>query len=162
MTDIVTCDIVDAHKASGRIQSCNIQFKQYGAHVAFAGPVRTLKCYEDNALIKQTLATPGNGAVLVVDGGGSLRSALVGDVIGGLAVKNGWVGLLLWGALRDTDALATLPLGIKALGSNPWTSGKEGSGQLDVPVRFGDVTFKPGNWIYSDSDGVIVAGENLA
>ncbi len=161
MSDIVTCDIVDAHKASGRIQSCNIQFKQFGGTAAFAGPVRTIKTFEDNALVKQTLSSPGNGAVLVVDGGGSVRTALVGDVIAGLAVKNGWAGVILWGAVRDTDALATLSVGIKALGSNPWTSSKDGAGQLDIPVRFGDATFKLGNWVYSDADGIIVADEKL-
>jgi regulator of ribonuclease activity A len=160
--EIVTCDIVDAHKASGRIQSCAIQFRQFGAHASFAGPVRTLKTFEDNALIKQTLSTPGNGAVLVVDGGGSLRTALVGDVIAGLAVTHGWSGLILWGAVRDSQALKTLPLGIKALGTNPWTSRKDGAGHLDIPLHFGDVTFAPGKWVYSDDDGVIVAESQLA
>jgi regulator of ribonuclease activity A len=161
MTDIVTCDIVDAHKASGRIQSCAIQFRQFGGRLKFSGPVRTIKTHEDNALIKQTLSTPGNGAVLVVDGGGSLRTALVGDVIAGLAVSNGWAGLILWGAVRDSAALATLPLGIKALGTNPWTSRKDGAGQLDAPLSFGDVTFAPGKWVYSDEDGIIVADGKL-
>ena len=161
MSKIVTCDIVDAHKTSGRIQSCAIQFKQFGAQLSFAGPVRTIKTFEDNALIKQTLSTPGHGAVLVVDGGGSLRTALVGDVIAGLAVTNGWAGLILWGAVRDSLALKTLPVGIKALGTNPWTSRKDGAGQLDVQVRFGDVSFAPGNWVYSDEDGLIVADGKL-
>jgi regulator of ribonuclease activity A len=161
MTDIVTCDIVDAHKTSGRIQSCSVQFTQLGARKSFAGPIRTIKCHEDNALIKKTLSTPGNGAVLVVDGGGSLRTALVGDVIAGLAVSNGWAGLVLYGAVRDTEALKTLAIGIKALGSNPWTSGKDGAGQLDIELRFGDVTFKPGAWLYSDGDGIIVADGKL-
>jgi regulator of ribonuclease activity A len=97
-----------------------------------------------------------------VDGGGSLRSALVGDVIAGLAVANGWSGLILWGAVRDSQALKTLPLGIKALGTNPWTSRKDGAGQLDIPLHFGDVTFAPGTWVYSDDDGVIVAESQLA
>jgi regulator of ribonuclease activity A len=161
MTEIITCDIVDAHKASGRIQSCSLQFRQFGKRLSFAGPARTIKCHEDNALIKKTLSTPGNGAVLVVDGGGSLRSALVGDVIAGLAVTNGWSGLLLWGAVRDSDALATLDVGIKALGTNPWTSSKDGAGQLDIPLRFGDITVAPGNWVYSDNDGLIVADGKL-
>ena len=161
MSEIVTCDIVDANRASGRIQSCAIQFKQFGGRLSFAGPVRTLKTDEDNALIKQPLSTPGQGAVLVVDGGGSLRTALVGDVIAGLAVTNVWAGLILWGAVRDSVALKTLPVGIKALGTNPWTSRKDGAGQLDVPVRFGDVSFAPGNWVYSDEDGLIVADGKL-
>jgi regulator of ribonuclease activity A len=161
MTDVVTCDIVDAHKASGRIQSCATQFVQFGGRTSFAGPIRTIKCHEDNALIKKTLSSPGDGAVLVVDGGGSLRSALVGDVIAGLAVTNGWAGLIVHGAVRDSEALKTLPLGIKALGTNPWTSGKDGAGALDIAVRFGEATFSPGGWIYSDADGVIVADAKL-
>jgi regulator of ribonuclease activity A len=99
--------------------------------------------------------------VLVVDGGGSLRSALVGDFIAGLCQKNGWAGLVLWGAVRDTVALGSLDIGIKALGSNPWRSGKNGTGQVDVPVSFGGVEFRPGNWLYSDEDGILVSSRRL-
>ena len=118
---------------------------------SFCGLVQTVKTFEDNALIKQVLPTPGDGAVLVVDGGGSLRCALVGDVIAGLGQKNRWAGLVIWGAVRDTAALAELDLGLKALGSNPWKSVKSGSGLADVPVSFGGVTFSPGDWLYSRS-----------
>src|SRR6201995_4069042 len=117
-----TADLVDAH--ADVVRSCEVQFRQYGKRLRFHGPVRTMKCLGDNALIKQTLGTPGNGAVLVVDGGASLRSALVGDLIAGLGQKNGWSGLVLNGAVRDTRALGTLAIGIKALGSNPWRSAK--------------------------------------
>jgi regulator of ribonuclease activity A len=154
-----TADLVDAH--SDAVRSCAAQFRQFGGRVRFHGPVRTLQTLEDNALIKQALSTAGAGAVLVIDGGASLRCALVGDVIAGLAQKNGWAGLVIWGAVRDTVALGGLPLGIKALGSNPWRSSKKGTGQLDVAVSFGGVEFRPGNWLYSDEDGILVSDRRL-
>ncbi len=120
-----------------------------------------MKTFEDNALIKQVLSTPGDGAVLVVDGSGSLRCALVGDGIAGLGQQNGWAGLVIWGAVRDTAALARLDLGLKALGSNPWKSGKTGAGLADVPVSFGGLTFRPGDWLYSDEDGIVVSACRL-
>jgi len=157
--NFATADLVDDHGAS--LHSCNIQFRQFGARLRFSGPIRTIKTVQDNALIKQTLATPGNGAVLVVDGAASLRTALVGDLIGASAVKNGWAGLVLWGAVRDSVALAQLDIGIKALGTNPWKSAKAGTGEVDVPVTFGDVTFTPGHWLYSDEDGIVVSPTKL-
>ena len=154
-----TADLVDRHEA--QLRSCCVPFRQFGARSRFHGPVRTLRLFEDNARIKAVLSTPGQGAVLVVDGGGSLRSALVGDVIAGLAVDNGWAGLILWGAVRDTAALAQLAIGIKALGSNPWKSSKAGAGHADEPVTFGGVTFHPGDWVYSDEDGTVVSATEL-
>ncbi len=154
-----TADLVDEH--SDIVKSCEAQFRQYGGRARFHGPIRTLETTEDNALIKQTLSTPGNGAVLVIDGGGSMRCALVGDLIAGLGQKNGWAGLVIWGAVRDTATLATLDIGVKALGSNPWRSSKNGTGRVDVPVRFGSVQFRPGDWLYSDEDGILVSSEEL-
>ena len=154
-----TADLVDAH--SDTVRSCEAQFRQYGGRSRFYGPVRTIKTLEDNALIKQVLSTPGDGAVLVIDGEASLRSALVGDVIAGLAQKNGWSGVIVWGAVRDTLALGALDLGLKALGSNPWKSGKKGLGEVDVPVAFGGVEFRPGEWVYSDEDGILVSHRKL-
>ena len=154
-----TADLVDAH--SDVVQSCEAQFRQYGGRVRFHGPIRTIKSAEDNALVKQTLATAGNGAVLVIDGAASLRCALVGDLMAGAAEKNGWAGLVIWGAVRDTVALAGLNVGIKALGSNPWRSSKNGTGQVDVAVSFGGVEFRPGNWLYSDEDGILVSSRRL-
>lgn len=154
-----TADLVDAH--GDIVQSCEAQFRQYGGRVRFHGQIRTIKSTEDNALVKQTLATPGNGAVLVIDGGASLRCALVGDLMAGSAQKNGWAGLVIWGAVRDTVALAGLDVGIKALGSNPWKSSKNGTGQVDVPVSFGGVEFRPGSWLYSDEDGILVSSRKL-
>jgi regulator of ribonuclease activity A len=155
-----TADLVDAHGTA--VQSCAAQFRQFGGRLNFHGPVRTVKTFEDNALVKQTLSTAGGGAVLVIDGEASLRCALVGDVIAGLAQNNGWAGLVIWGAVRDTVALASLDIGIKALGSNPWRSSKTGIGQLDVPVSFGGVEFRPGLWLYSDEDGLLIAERRLS
>jgi regulator of ribonuclease activity A len=154
-----TADLVDAH--SDVVQSCEAQFRQYGGRVRFHGQIRTIKSTEDNGLVKQTLATAGYGAVLVIDGAASLRCALVGDLMAGAAEKNGWAGLVIWGAVRDTVALAGLDVGIKALGSNPWRSSKNGTGQVDVPVSFGGVEFRPGSWLYSDEDGILVSPKKL-
>jgi regulator of ribonuclease activity A len=155
----VTADLVDAH--GDVVRSCEAQFRQYGGRVRFHGPIRTIKSTEDNALVKQILATAGDGAVLVIDGGASLRSAMVGDLIAASAQKNGWAGLVIWGAVRDTVALGSLDIGIKALGSNPWKSSKNGTGQIDVPVSFGGVEFRPGSWLYSDEDGILVSSRRL-
>ena len=154
-----TADLIDAH--GSELQSCDLQFRQFGAKRAFHGPVRTIKTLEDNSLVKQLLAEHGNGAVLVVDGGGSLKTALMGDLIAASAVKNNWAGVILWGAVRDVVALGKIELGIKALGSNPRKSSKTGSGAIDASVSFGGVTFKPGNWLYSDDDGIVVAARQL-
>jgi regulator of ribonuclease activity A len=156
-----TADLVDAYRDSGRIVSCAVQFRQFGKRTHFAGPIRTIATREDNALIKQLAGEPGNGNVLVVDGGGSLRTALVGDKIAGLAAANGWAGLVLFGAIRDANALRTIDIGIKALGTNPWTSAKAGLGSIDIPVTIGDTTFAPGAWLYSDEDGILVADGEL-
>jgi regulator of ribonuclease activity A len=159
MSSYATADLFDVH--GDVVRSCEAQFRQFGGRVRFHGPVRTVKTFEDNALIKQTLSAAGDGAVLVIDGAASLRAALVGDIIAGLARKNGWAGLVIWGAVRDTVALGSVDLGIKALGSNPWRSSKNGTGQLDVPIWFGGVEFRPGNWLYSDEDGILVSDRQL-
>jgi regulator of ribonuclease activity A len=152
--DFRTADLVDEHGEA--LQSCDLQLRQFGGRRRFHGPIRTVACFQDNALVKKVLSGPGEGAVLVVDGGGSLHTALVGDLIAGLARDNGWAGLVVHGAVRDTEELAGLDIGIKALGSNPRKSAKLAVGQVDVPVRFGGVTFRPGEQLYSDEDGVVV------
>jgi regulator of ribonuclease activity A len=152
--DFRTADLVDEHGEA--LQSCDLQLRQFGGRRRFHGPIRTVACLQDNALVKQVLSEPGNAAVLVVDGQGSLHTALVGDLIAGLARDNGWAGLVVNGAVRDTEELAGLDIGIKALGSNPRKSAKLAAGQVDVPVRFGGVTFRPGQHLYSDEDGVVV------
>jgi regulator of ribonuclease activity A len=152
--DFRTADLVDEHGEA--LQSCDLQLRQFGGRRRFHGPIRTVACFQDNALVRAVLSEPGEGAVLVVDGGGSLHTALVGDLIAGLARDNGWAGLVVNGAVRDTEELAGLDIGIKALGSNPRKSAKLASGQVDVPVSFGGVTFRPGERLYSDEDGVVV------
>lgn len=152
--DFATADLVDAHESV--IASCSTQFRNLGGRPRFAGPIRTVRCHRDNALLKSILSTAGDGAVLVVDGGGSLASALVGDIIAGLAVKNGWAGIIVNGVIRDSAAIADLPLGLKALGTNPLKSAKSGAGEADLAVTFGDCTFIPGQWVYSDEDGIVV------
>ena len=154
MTTIATADLYD--ERGDELDSLALQLHDIGGHVAFHGAVRTIRCHRDNALVKATLATPGDGAVLVVDGGGSLESALVGDLIAASAVENGWAGIIVHGAIRDREAIGTLPLGVKALGSNPRKSAKEGVGEVDVPVEIGGVVFRPGAHVWADADGILV------
>jgi len=155
----LTADLFDAH--GDRLRVCQVQFREFGGARRFRGPVRTIRTFEDNALIKRTLSEPGQGAVLVIDGGASLRCALIGDVIAGLADRNGWAGVVVYGAVRDTAALGKLGLGIKALGSNPRKSGKSGAGDLDGGISFGGVDFRAGDWLYSDEDGIVVSENAL-
>jgi len=149
-----TADLVD--EIGPDVRSCDLQLRQFGARREFAGPITTVKCFQDNALLKSVLSEPGNGGALVIDGGGSLHTALVGDVIAGLGVRNGWSGLIINGAVRDSATLRTLDIGIKALGTNPRKSTKTVAGQRDVPVEFGGVVFAPGDIAYSDDDGIVV------
>ncbi|AQZ69541.1 Ribonuclease E inhibitor RraA [[Actinomadura] parvosata subsp. kistnae] len=151
---IVTADLYDEH--GDRLDSCDLQLRQYGGRRAFSGTIATVRCHQDNALLKSVLGEPGEGRVLVVDGGGSLHTALMGDVIAGMAAGNGWAGVVINGAVRDVTALRELDLGVKALGSNPRKSGKSGTGERDVPVSFGGVTFHPGAELFSDDDGILV------
>ena len=153
-TEPATADLFDEH--GDALQSCDLQFRQFGGRAAFSGPAVTVRCYEDNALLKSVLSEPGDGRVLVVDGGGSLHTALMGDLIAALAVENAWSGAVINGAVRDVSTLRTLELGIKALGSNPRKSTKTGAGERDVPVDFGGVTVTPGDEVFSDDDGVVV------
>jgi len=150
----LTADLVD--EIGPDVRSCDLQFGQYGGRSQFAGPIATVRCFQDNALLKSVLSEPGDGGVLVIDGDGSLHSALVGDLIAGLGVENGWAGLIINGAVRDVATLRRLELGIKALGTNPRKSTKTGDGQRDVAVEFGGVVFVPGEIAYSDDDGIVV------
>lgn len=151
---VITADLYD--ELGEAIQSVPIQFNRYGAHSAFDGPIRTVRCFEDNALLKATVSAPGEGAVLVVDGGGSLERALMGDMIAEIAVQNGWAGVVINGAIRDGVAIGSLELGVKALGTNPRKSTKTGDGEVDVDLEFGGVTFRVGAHLYSDEDGILV------
>lgn len=151
---IATADLYD--ERGDALDSLSLPLLDLGGRTAFDGPVRTVRCHRDNAFVKSVLATDGDGAVLVIDGGGSLESALVGDLIAASAVAHGWAGLIVHGVVRDREALAGLPLGVKALGSNPRKSAKEGVGEVDVPVEIAGVVFTPGHHVWADADGVLV------
>jgi len=138
------------------LQSTSMQFLSFGGRTAFEGPIRTVRCFEDNALVKSTLATPGEGAVLVIDGNGSLNTALMGDMIAASAVQNGWAGVVVHGAVRDSAAIAGLDLGVKALGTNPRKSAKLGEGEVDVDLAFGGIVLRVGKHLYADEDGILV------
>lgn len=131
-------------------------FVGYGGRRAFEGHIATVQVHEDNVLVRAFLEEPGEGRVLVVDGDGSLRCALLGDQIASLAVASGWSGLVVNGCVRDVDALAALPIGVRALASNPRRSGKRGEGTRDVEVRFAGIAFLPGAFLVADDDGVVV------
>lgn len=149
-----TADLVD--DIGPDVRSCDLQLRQFGGRRAFAGRISTVRCFQDNALLKSVLSEPGDGGVLVIDGAGSVHAALVGDVIAELGRSNGWSGLIINGAVRDASTLATLDIGIKAVGTNPRKSAKSGAGERDVPVSFGGVTFVPGEIAHSDDDGIVV------
>ena len=154
MDTISTADLFDEYADS--LVSVPLQFQDLGGVAGFHGTIRTVVCYEDNALIRELLATPGHGSVLVIDGGGSLNCALVGDRLAMMAVDNGWAGLIVHGAVRDRQQLGTLPLGVKALGSNPARSSQTGAGQVDVTVVIANVEFHVGSEVWCDADGIVV------
>lgn len=158
-----TCDLCDEFdgKPGYALRVVAPMFQAYGGKAAFHGPIATLKLFEDNSLVRERLGEPGEGRVLVIDGGGSLRCALVGDQLGELAVKNGWAGLVVYGCIRDSAVIATQAIGVRALATHPRKSVKAGVGQRDVPVSFGGVSFAPGEWLYADSDGILVAAQAL-
>ena len=139
-----------------QLQSIAVPFQDFGAVRRFSGPIRTVRCHEDNALFKSIVSTPGEGAVMVVDGGGSIATALMGDMIAAIAIDNGWAGVVIHGVIRDRTALSAMPLGIKALGSNPRKSAKTGAGEADVPVEFGGAVIRPGAMLFADEDGILV------
>lgn len=136
-------------------------FRSYGGVTAFGGPITTLRLFEDNVLVRTALSEPGQGRVLVVDGGGSQRCALVGDQLARLAVANGWAGIVVHGCIRDAAAINELALGMRALNTHPRRSAKLGAGERDEPVTFANVTFRPGAYLYADADGIVVANRPL-
>ena len=148
-----TADLLDQHPDAA---VCELPFRQFGGVASVDGLIATVRCFEDNVLVKQRVAEAGQGRVLVVDGGGSLRIALVGDNVASLARDNGWAGLIIHGCVRDSAGLRGLAIGIKALGTHPKPSAKNGDGEVDVPVTFGGVTFEPGARVASDDDGIVL------
>lgn len=154
-----TPDLSDAHP---EVQICDPVFRSFGGRQTFHGPISTLKVFEDNALVRTTLEEQGQGRVLVVDGGGSLRCALLGGNLGQLAVNNGWAGIVIYGCIRDSGEITGLAVGVKALGVHPRKSGKGlHSAHRDTVINFAGVTFRPGAWLYADADGIIVAENRL-
>lgn len=152
----------DLHDQFGdKVQIALPVFNDYGKKRKFCGPISTLKVHEDNTLVRSALEEVGGGRVLVVDGGGSLHCALVGDMLAKIGVDNGWQGIIVYGCIRDSAILADMDIGVKALNTNPKKSLKKGVGDRDIPVEFANVEFRPGTYIYADEDGVLLANEKL-
>lgn len=153
-----TCDLCDAHKndSLGTFRVLPPVFKDFGGHSKFSGPVVTVKCFEDNSLVKAAVDSAGGGRVLVVDGGASLRRALLGGNLGAAAAKNGWAGVVIDGCVRDVAELALCGTGIKALAAMPLPTDKRQEGQRDVAVQIQGVWVRPGDWLYADEDGVVI------
>ena len=159
-----TPDLLDENEtlsASGHLCVVAPIFQRYGGRPVFSGQVVTLKLFEDNSLVRAALAEDGKGKVLVIDGGGSLRCALLGDQLALLAQKNGWGGIIVYGCIRDSSDINQINIGVRALNTHPLKSVKQGAGDRHLAVTFGSVTFTPGEWIYADEDGVIVADRPL-
>jgi regulator of ribonuclease activity A len=154
-----TPDIADAHP--DEVAALELPLASFGARPRFSGAVVTVKCFEDNSLVKELVSTPGGGRVIVVDGGGSRRRALLGDQLAAAAAGNGWAGLVIDGAVRDVDELRVTDLGIMALGATPLRTDKRGEGQLDIPVKIGGVEVRPGDYAYADGNGVLVSRRPL-
>ncbi|MCS4503156.1 putative 4-hydroxy-4-methyl-2-oxoglutarate aldolase [wastewater metagenome] len=154
-----TTDLCDAHE--GRLRILTPIFSDYGGRRSFSGPVLTVKVFEDNSFVRDALSEPGEGRVLVVDGGGSLRCALLGDNLAAMARDNGWSGIVVYGCIRDSGEIGGLDIGVKALNVHPRRSEKRGEGERGIPVSFAGVTIRPEDWLYADEDGIVVADERL-
>lgn len=154
-----TADLYDEH--GEKLQVALSVFHDYGGRKTFHGPISTLKVHEDNSLVRTALEENGEGRVLVVDGEESMRCALVGDILAQLGKDNGWAGIIISGCIRDSAVIATIDIGVKALGTNPRKSVKKGAGDRDIPVTFAGITFFPGHYIYADCDGIVLAEEKI-
>lgn len=154
-----TADLYDTYEEKLRIPEPI--FKSFGGLKRFNGPIVTLKCKEDNSLVRDQVSEPGRGQVLVVDGRGSLRCALLGDQLAQKAVDNGWVGILIYGCIRDSVDISSMPIGVLALATNPRKSVKKGVGGLGCELSFGGITIKNGDWLYADEDGIVVSSVQL-
>ena len=159
-TTVRTTDLCDDHPDA--VAVADPIFRDYGGARLFHGPVSTVKVHEDNVLVRKAFEEPGQGRVLVVDGGGSLRCALLGDNIAAIAHQNGWAGVLVYGCIRDAEAIARIPIGVKALATHPRKSAKKGAGDRDVAVTFAGVAWVPGELVYADHDGIVCAQKQLA
>jgi regulator of ribonuclease activity A len=162
-TDFSTCDLCDAHEADNppTVRPLPPVFTDFGGAARFAGPVSTVRCFEDNSRVKEAVDSPGQGRVLVVDGGGSCRRALVGGNLATAAARNGWAGLVVDGAVRDLGELKASGIGVRALALMPLRSTKRNEGQRDVDVTIQGVAVRPGDWIYADEDGIVLSTARL-
>ena len=160
MTQYVTPDLCDEYPEL--IQVVEPMFTNYGGRESFGGEIVTLKAFEDNSKVRELVATDGTGKVMVVDGGGSLRRAMLGDMLAEKAAKNGWEGIIIYGCIRDVDVIMETELGVQALATNPLKTDKKGLGEVNVEVKFGGVVFVPGQYVYADNNGVIVSPEPLS
>jgi len=154
-----TADLYDEYE--DKLQIATPMFNDYGGNLKFCGPASTVRVFEDNSLVKAALEEPGEGRVLVIDGGASLKCALLGDMLAELGKENDWVGIIVYGCIRDSAVIANIAIGIKALNTNPRKSVKKGTGERDVSVNFADVIISPGDYIYADEDGIVISGERL-
>lgn len=154
-----TADLCDEYP--GSLQVCEPGFRDFGGRARFFGQISTIKCFEDNSLVREAVGEPGEGRVLVVDAGGSKRCAMLGDLLAAKAAANGWSGVLMYGLIRDSAEIAAMDLGVKALGTHPMKSVKNGVGERDLVVRFGGVTFVPGEYLYADEDGIVCSADAL-
>lgn len=153
-----TPDLCDEHSELQVLTSC---FMSYGRRTHFSGEIVTIKCFEDNSLVKEQVSMPGNNRVLVVDAGGSTRCAMLGDQLAQSASDNGWSGILLYGCVRDVEIIADIDIGVKALGVHPRKSIKKGVGELNIPIYFAEAHIKPGFYLYSDANGVVISEKAL-
>ena len=154
-----TADLYDEYE--DKLQIATPMFNDYGGNLKFCGPASTVRVFEDNSLVRAALEEPGEGRVLVIDGGASLKCALLGDMLAELGKENDWVGIIVYGCIRDSAVIANIAIGIKALNTNPRKSVKNGTGERDVSVSFADVIISPGDYIYADEDGIVISGERL-
>ncbi len=143
------------------VQVVEPMFGNFGGRERFGGEIVTLKAFEDNSLVREQVALAGEGRVLVVDGGGSMRKAMLGDMLAEKAAVNGWAGIIIYGAIRDVNAISNTDLGVQALGTHPMKTEKKGLGELNVDLTFGGVTFKPGQYVYADNNGILVSPTKL-
>jgi regulator of ribonuclease activity A len=157
--DFRTADLCDQYP--DELEISEPLFRDYGGRRRFAGPIATIKCFEDNSRVRDLVAEAGHGRVLVIDAGGSTRRAVLGDLLAQKAVDNGWAGVVIYGCLRDCAAISAMPLGVKAIGTCPLKTDKRGEGQRDLAVRFAGVRWQPGDWVYADEDGIVVARRSL-
>jgi regulator of ribonuclease activity A len=153
------CDLCDLHESN--IKVAESSFRNYGGRTVFGGEIVTVSCFEDNSIVKELVATPGNDKVLVIDGGGSLQRSLLGDQLAAKAADNGWSGIIIHGAVRDIEVIAEIDIGVKALNAIPLKTEKRGVGDTNIPVTFAGVTFSPGTYVYADLNGIIVSQERL-